>query len=139
MLRGTRKELTPMNNWFDNLAKRMAGRVSRREAIRNVGGAAGGFLAMLGIEQPAAADGANECAHFCQQFPPGDRARCLAICKDCDRDPQRVCPGPNGGLVCCPDGTFCVNKSCCRREAICQVPGTPQLTCCPDGLVCRDG
>ena len=127
-----------MDNWFDRLAKGMAGTLSRREAMRRAGGVAGGLMAAMGLRRPAEAQGADDCVRFCKSSSIGDRAKCLKLCRECDRDPRRVCPDPTGTeLICCPEGSFCVNKRCCRREQIC-LNENGERFCCPAGTICRN-
>jgi Dickkopf N-terminal cysteine-rich region len=49
-------------HWFDNLLRSMAAGTSRRTALRTLGaGAAGGFLALMGVSGSAADGGRDDC------------------------------------------------------------------------------
>ena len=67
-----------MDNRFDEISKAMAAGASRRDILKGLfGGFLASLLALVGIGKPAAAQGASDCAHFCQQYPPHQRAGCV--------------------------------------------------------------
>jgi hypothetical protein len=110
---------------FDDLTRRLAAPIDRRQALKlAVGTLAGGLVASLGGMRKAAA-APDPCAVFCGKtaFTSGPaHASCLQACKKCGGDVANVCSGPTGS-VCCASGT-----SCC--------PGPTGTTCCAGGLVC---
>jgi hypothetical protein len=81
-----------MENWFDELAKALAGGVSRREMMRRLAlWAAGGTVAALGLATKAAADVGTvahpgPCHHLCNSGCPkgaATRASCTDTCQAC--------------------------------------------------------
>lgn len=109
---------------FDELAKDLARGVSRREALRRLGGGmAGAMLASLGVGR-AWGQGNSDCAHFCDSvYPPGrqrgecksDAAHGQGICQQCGpAAPPGHGPlcGTFGNPVCCDSGQLCVNGLC---------------------------
>jgi hypothetical protein len=143
-----------MAHWFDELTRRLAGgELTRREALRGLGVAAGAALA-TGLPTAALADegknkgkkdrddddrddddedddrGNSDCAHFCQQLPPSQRGRCVSdaahgrgLCHQCG--PRK--PAGSASQLC--RGT-CVT---CSGGQI-PDPTTPNCTCvCPAG------
>jgi hypothetical protein len=131
-----------MDNWFDLLAKRMAGGgVTRREALRRMGGFAGGVMALLGFGRPAAAHSEKpsaQCEQFCSKNAPlKERKKCVEICKKCGQEPERICRRDNGQPFCCPEETVCAGGDCCNEEQVCVNNGA--AFCCPEGAVCQNG
>ena len=68
---------------FDEWAKDLARGVSRREALRRLGGGlAGALLASLGLERAWGAP--NPCSTFCNSLRhPAQRKNCNNACKQC--------------------------------------------------------
>src|SRR4051794_18238171 len=95
-----------MESRFDEVARVLAGGLSRREVFRRVLGiAAGAALASVGPAGTALA----------AAVAPGS-----GCCK-----PNQICPaGPNGAKVCCPD------NSVCGRDVM-----SNALVCCSRGSV----
>lgn len=134
---------------FDELSKIFATGLSRRQALRWIGGALGGgvMASMVGIDQVMAAPG--DCAVFCGKtaFTSGPaHASCLQACKQCGGDVNRVCTGSTGS-VCCPPGATCCSQkggsgtaSCCPAGTSCCTNfATGATTCCAAGQVCDNG
>lgn len=144
---------------FDELAKELAGGLSRREALRRLAiGLAGVLLAPLGARR-ALAQGNSACARFCTDtFPPGDaRGRCASdaahgqgLCYGCGPAAPAghpdLCGLPGGPRGCCSaalphccSGTTCVNKQtdpshCGACGNIC--PARPHATPTCTGGMC---
>jgi hypothetical protein len=127
-----------MENRFDELAKAVAGGMSRREALRRVGGGlVGAVLASLGLGTKAwSAPAPNSgCEQFCRDcgISPGNGnafGQCVSSCEHCWNTGGKTCTGlcptaarPN--VVCCPDDQVC----CPNRR-------TGSSVCCGPGLVC---
>ena len=113
-----------MGRTFDKLARDAAGGMSRRQALRAAGAAAGaGFLALL---NPAAAHADKGCPRnrLCNGVccPKGSSC-CGGIC--CPDRQGRCCP-TDAGTICCPEG-----QSCCPTMA----EGSSEIRymCCPSG------
>jgi hypothetical protein len=149
-----------MESRFDTLAKLLANgmsEVSRREALRRLGGtAAGAVLATLGLgcrddvvgpsrptglARPLLQQGNSDFAHFCNTvFPPGpERGRCKSLAAHgeglavaCDGDVTRVC-ATTTGLICC---NLAAGETCCPTATQCCPPGR---VCSPTGCVCPPG
>jgi hypothetical protein len=129
-----------MSIGFDQLAKGLAGGVSRRQVLKLIGGTMGGsFLATTtGFDTAVAAP--SSCAVFCGKtsFISGPaHASCLQACNKCGGDITRVCQGPTGS-VCCAPGTSCcfgpTGAFCCPSGTICTGNGTclkPRSFCVP--------
>lgn len=141
-----------MSDTFDRLAKMAAGGISRRDALRGLGGfLAGGFLAALsGKVRAGAGGGSNEAAaDLCQAYckpciglAGGVHGLCISqcmqtlhknpkavLCGKCSaKTPVTICQGktPN----CCGNGTCCATK-CCGAAAT--------SVCCATGKTCTSG
>jgi len=137
---------------FDGLAKGLAqGTLSRRKALRLVGGALlGGVMASIPRVAWAANGGNSACAKFCKErFPPGrERGQCISAAAH----GEGPCfDGNGGGTGCtsvggsCPGG-FCTYLGgvfgeqgivvCCPFERECEEGGAGR--CCPEGDTCTD-
>jgi hypothetical protein len=93
-----------VDNRFDELAKALAQGVSRREALRRLGGGmAGALLMSLGVGNAwgQAGGGGRPCPN------PGE-IRCDGVCVNPRTDPDNC--GRCGNL--CPAGVTCVNGTC---------------------------
>ncbi len=130
---------------FDQLARALAGNLSRREAMERVARLAAITLAAsLGLDRIGWAQG-TPCGDFCnrRQWSRRQRLQCLGVCRgECGQDTSRLC-GRVGAILCCPGGQTCCNHRCtavntvlncgeCRRRcpagwACCDVDG--QMTC----------
>ena len=146
-----------MDRFFDDVARGVAGGVSRRQALRRVGlGFAGLLMASLAPSQALAAKGGkgnkggnSACAHFCKGLPPGQRGKCVSaaahgrgVCYDC---------GPKGdntglcGSVCCGVNETCSNGVCACSTGFTDCSGTcVNLTndsnnCGTCGIACTSG
>ena len=122
---------------FDELSKKLATSVSRRQAVKILGAtAAGGLGALFGARGAFAHHNAN-----CRSV--GDNCRANAeCCAGACVDFHCVCPG---GSVLCPATNECLpvcqgetffNPDTCECEC---APGTSkcgEFTCCPDGTLC---
>jgi hypothetical protein len=128
-----------MDNRFDELTKSLAEGVSRREALRRLGGGlAGALLASLGLAGVAQGASARDCSITCSNFyPPGPaRAQCNQVCKKCSNT-NNLCPS-GGGTICCESGHCCNSEFgaiCCQNDTYCCFDyDTRQTTCCPNTL-----
>ena len=107
-----------MANRFDELAKALAGNLSRREAVKRVGlGLAGALLASLGLARDVSAQGGSICEEFCKTFQEADPelfpfknlGQCVSECQDarksCADEGGVFCPvarPPRFRFNCCP-------------------------------------
>jgi hypothetical protein len=121
---------------FDELSRKLATSVSRRQAVRIFGATAAGGLAALFGARGAGANHGAQCRHI------GDNCRSNAEC--CERlcvDFHCACPG---GTVVCPETNECVpacqfgkifNPTTCQCEC---PPGQSECgeICCPDTAQC---
>ncbi len=142
-----------MDSHFDAFSKVLATGFNRRAAIkwlggsifsstaaRWLGGAAVGTL--IAGNQTVSAQGASDCAHFCDSQPPGTRAQCLQACKQCG-GPSQLC-GHAGHLCCCDSSSFCCGMTCCPSSNTCcagsctDIQEDPQ-NCGSCGNVCLPG
>ena len=135
---------------FDELAKWLASGVSRRDALRRVGGIlAGAALASLLPRRTQAATpdrGNDECAHFCNMvYPPGrERGRCKSEaakgegpCYACGgpREDPAQCEGCLGEYICGsvvppPCGVGAGGEDClCTRSAEGRVRCGDNISC----------
>jgi hypothetical protein len=110
---------------FDQLTKRLAAPVNRRQVLKLAAGTvAGGVLASLaGVRKAAAAP--SPCAVFCGKtsFTGGpDHASCMQACNECGGNISNICRGPTG-WICCQSGS-----TCCF--------GPTGALCCPPGTIC---
>ena len=156
-----------MEHWFDDLARTVAGGVSRRDALRRIGGGLAGGLLVALLPGPASAEqgggnpgrGNDECAHFCNEaFPPGPQrgacksaaARGRGPCFECGPRAPAGHP-PLCGAVCCPPGQVCCGgrcgpppgpSCCCSCYAVDPVTGDQRLLFCTTALTnvdeCQD-
>jgi hypothetical protein len=121
------------DQWFDELSRRLAAPVTRRQAFKVMAAAAlGGMLVRSGTEK-AFGQGNDSCAHFCDdQFPPGsDRGRCtsdaaqgVGLCYQCGPGSNSCRLSPCNG-VCCAKGAGCTNGTCTcpPGQSLCGVGG----------------
>jgi hypothetical protein len=104
---------------FDELAKSLAdGKLSRRKALRMLGGAVmGSVLAsvpgMAWAAKPTCAGGATKCG------------------RNCCPDSTYVC---SKGKCACPTGTTPIGNTCCQNAQVCG-----SSFCCQTGQSCVDG
>ena len=134
-----------MESRFDQLAKDLARGVSRREALRRLGGGlATAMLASLGVGRAWGQGGSNSCNNFCNSiFPPGaDRDKCRSdasagkgICFQCGPASKpdergRFCETAEGP-ICCDEGQVCRGSQCFPSLSACSNPGT-----CTAPLLC---
>jgi hypothetical protein len=150
---------------FDEWTKDLARGVSRREALRRLGGGlAGAILAWLGVGRAWAAP--NPCSAFCNSLRhPAQRKNCNNACKQCGDNVQNVCPSLDSDKVtCCSQGTGCCSGTCsslgtnqncaaCGNactggqscvNGTCQCPSGQAIcpggtTCCPTTQACCNG
>jgi hypothetical protein len=120
---------------FDELARELAGGVSRRKALKLLGGAlVGAVLASVPGVAWAAKGGNSACAKFCREnFPPGrERGECIRA-------------GERGEGPCFEDGTECVSDelTCFTPESSSgchcvanECTFTVTCVCCPPGGPC---
>src|SRR5262249_13999102 len=101
----SRKE-RDMTHAFDELAKGMAEGVSRREALRRLGGGvAGALLASLGLTRGAEAASRADCRAYCSSLATKYRKQCQAACQACSS--TGCLTGAPGSLTCCSSGLSC--------------------------------
>jgi hypothetical protein len=125
-----------MSTHFDDLSKALASGVSRRDALRMLGGSLLG-AGLLAIGRGTAKAAPSPCAILCGKtaFTSGPaHAQCLQACRECGEDVTRVCISPTGA-VCCGQGQGCFFNcntgapACCAESTNC--PGSCAGTCCP--------
>lgn len=138
---------------FDDLARMLAARASRRAALRAL---SGGVAALLGLGFNRAAAGCvpirskctakDRCCHGgkCAQGKCDCHPRCRAV-EVCAGN-NTCCPktnvcrnldNPLRGKCCDPTET-CVKGKCCAREKACRNPNNGDI-CCPGTELCFDG
>ena len=108
---------------FDDLARGLAnGTLSRRQALRWMGGAIAGAV-LASIPGVAFAQGNSPCAQFCHTVFQGRAAgQCTsnfrALCAKCANDPGLVCGSPTS-----PEQADCCDptqgENCCAQEGQC--------------------
>jgi len=116
-----------MENRFDALAKSLADSVSRREALRRLGGGlAGMLLASLGLGKAEGAPAPESaCEKFCREcgIPPGGGNAfgvCVSSCEACLHSSGSLpsgCPTTPGGPVVCI-GNGCGVATCGRHPGV---------------------
>jgi len=115
-----------VGSYFDELAKALAGGVSRREALRLIaGGFAGSLLAAVGVGMsrgqgttPPARQAVLFCQQICAPLGPGPQlGQCARACVACFQSGGTPCPNPNPTaqprFICCPAGTTCTPAGTC--------------------------
>jgi hypothetical protein len=132
---------------LDELSKLLAGSVSRRESIRQMGAAVA--VALLDSLSAGSAWAArpDRCVAFCRVCPTKKkRDQCQEACRACGGNTNRLC-GSCGAYVCCATGGVCCNGTCtslssdphncgaCGFVCAASTPVCGQGTCsaCPDG------
>ena len=140
-----------MDHWLDDIARAMAGGVSRRRALGRIAALLGGAAVAAAVPAIASADTDGDhggpCDEFCERLPKDQRDRCRddaahghGPCYDCG--PK----GSNNGLcggTCCANGGDCLNGKCVNCAsgqslqclAGCSSTGTP----CAAGTTCCAG
>jgi hypothetical protein len=135
-----------MQQQFDELAKSLAEAVSRREALRRLGGGlAGVLLGSLGLgkawgQNPNQSHFGALCQDCCRdKVRAGPRMRpCLGACEACQGDCGRVCASPTSdNVVCCAPGNQCCRGGCTDVSIDSNNCGTCDRAC-PTGAVCCD-
>ena len=146
-----------MSEWFDRLAKVLAGGGSRRDALKFLGGVLGGGL-LAGFAAKARADGddedkddgdgddANEeineaCRKFCAgcpRVPHGVHGSCIRHCKRFLRSNPKgtlcgTCTAANPFTGCATGATCCTPKG---AAAFCTNTNTDAKNCGACGNVC---
>ncbi len=97
---------------FDEISKLLAGSMSRRESLRSIGAVlAGAIFSPLAVGTAWAAR-PDRCTAFCRSCPTKKkRNQCLAACRACNGNTNRLC-GSCGNFVCCASGSACCNGTC---------------------------
>ena len=129
-----------MEHWVDDLARVLAGGMSRRALLRRLSaGLAIGPLVTL-LPPPAAwAQQTQACRDFCQDHLTGDaRRRCQAdgargggLCQACEADPDRLCrPTAQesplyGQTLCCAENQTCQSAGCLSSVVTTQTDERP--------------
>ncbi len=144
-----------MSSFFDNMARALGSGMSRRQALRRVGGLfAGAALGAVGLGGRASGDTLNNCNTFCKKYPAmKDFLACRSKCLTCSTAAQ-TCGSPASGFTCVnfqTDNNNCgsCNTACFTSVQICSsgtcvncgVIGQPCCsgsTCLPGG-VCNGG
>ena len=102
-----------MEHHFDELSKVLAEGLTRRGALRQIGGLAGGLLAAVGLGKAWAAPPPTNCAGFCRSLgitPGGGNAygKCVSNCSNC-KDAGGI---PCGADDCCVGDEVCCGETC---------------------------
>ena len=116
-----------MENRFDELAKTLAGGISRRDAMRRIGG---GLIAAM-----IAPFVLGKAAQAAPTVPPAAvNALCQSRCRDC------IDPGENPPAfgVCVSSCEVCYNVTE-GTPCFCPDPETGEVDCCTEAEVCEDG
>ena len=126
---------------FDEIAKALASGLTRRQALRRVGGGlAGAMLASLGLGKAWGATPKN-CADFCKNFVginPGNGnayGKCVSNCAHCVNSGGIAC----GASACCKGGS---TSSCCSGTCVDLSSGNNCGACgnaCLAGFSCCSG
>jgi len=99
-----------MIHQFDELAKALAEGVSRREALRRIGGGlAGALFVSLGWTRVAWGDTRAACKSLCGGMGKNGK-QCMDVCLSCP-SATSVC-GPAGAKTCCGGGHVCISGTC---------------------------
>jgi hypothetical protein len=132
-----------MENRFDELAKALAGGMSRRDALRRLGGGlVGAVLASLGLGKAWGQAPFAGCVKFCRDtcgISPGNGgafSQCVSSCENCWNTAGTICACPVPGtkkVVCCHSPEVCLNGLCGN------VQGCSSATDCPNFLPCGGG
>src|SRR5947207_7998590 len=105
-----------MEDRFDALAKAVAGGLSRREALRRLGGGLAAMLLSavgLGTAWGAPPSRPAKCSDYCNTLPTPQRSNCNNACRQCGGNTQNICPSLDSDKVaCCPKGTCCSSGTC---------------------------
>jgi len=119
-----------MEHWVDDLARTLAGGMSRRTLLRRlgVGLAVGPFTALL--PTAAWAQRTDACRDFCQDLSGDARRRCQSdaargggICQACEADPERLCRPTDkqsplyDQTLCCAENQTCQSSGCQSSSA----------------------
>ena len=136
-----------MEHRFDELAKELARGLSRREALRRLGGGLAAALLAPLVSTRAWGDGEGNslCAHFCQSiFPPGpQRGECISAAAHGEGPcyeygpmaPQEpLCLLESGEEVRCGPGTVCGCGMCYDLSSVTCCPG--EMVVCATGYAC---
>lgn len=113
-----------MDHRFDTVAKAMATRTTRREALKWITGVLGGVLGGTpllgegarppGVPGGGGGGGAKGCKAYCNKLggTKTQKNQCESACADCNEDTSKLC-GPRGAVVCCA-GTYecCIDDVC---------------------------
>jgi hypothetical protein len=116
---------------FDNLAKKLARPISRRQAFKIVAAsAAAGLFPRFGSGAAFAGGGNSDAAHWCTaNFPPGpQRGSCTSAAVQGSGPYYQCGPGSNGSTVIC-------NGVCCGPNQTCSSAG--HCVCAPDSKLCN--
>jgi hypothetical protein len=135
---------------FDQLAREVANGLSRREALRRLGGVlVGAAVAALGLEGRAwgasKGGGDNNCGAACQattgftsKAPASVQSaykNCVTACSACKDAGDFACIANGGTVACCSSGQSCISGACCGGTA---APCSGTAPCCA-GLTCSGG
>src|ERR1043166_4546073 len=105
-----------MEDRFDALAKSVAGGLSRRDALRRLGGGlAAMLLSAVGLNTAWGTPPSRpaKCSDYCNTLPRPQRSNCNNACKQCGGNTQNVCASLNSDKVtCCDPGACCINGLC---------------------------
>jgi hypothetical protein len=120
---------------FDEMAKALAGGLSRRQALRKVGGSlAGALLASMGLGKAWGATAKN-CADYCKNhvgISPGNGnayGQCVSNCSNCLLGGGHPC----GASGCCTGGDMC------NQHMVCVSPCDPVGDFCSEDSDCCSG
>jgi hypothetical protein len=162
------KKEKAMENRFDELAKAVAGGISRREALRRVGGGLiAALLAPLGVGKAWAVPGmggergrGEGCGVSCQRIglTPGSDpfVDCTEACEACKDEGGTPCFGGVDNVDCCVDSESCeegvcvppcleVGESCeaapegCCDDLLCEGKSGSRKCCADLGIDCEVG
>jgi hypothetical protein len=130
---------------FEDLARELAGGLTRRQALWRVGGGlAGALLATLGVRRGEAASPSSTCADECKKFlfPKGNNAygKCVSSCEACIHSGGDLSQCEADDCICVPttEGTgFCAAPEIFRAPDL-LAAGCTTSADCPSGFACTE-
>src|SRR5438046_1874430 len=105
-----------MEHWLDDVARTVASGVSRRQALRRIGGGfAAAMMTSLGLAPKAEAAGRDKADTHAERHPAKGNADTASP----DPKPAAASAACGSGFVACgPTGTCCPGK-CCNGNSCC--------------------
>ena len=90
-----------MSEQWDEFSKSLSEPVPRRESLRRLGAVfAGALLGSVGLKTAWAAPRTDPCKAFCRCSNKWEQNACLEACRNCNKDPSRLCGSCWSGYAC---------------------------------------